>query len=94
MLLKLGTKRSANTTPHLPLFGFIFFILYDCASGHHGPFIENPPPLRNIVAFREQLQKAVFTVETPKALLWEDRLKMQKMAVEMLIDNYAKYVIP
>lgn len=29
-------------------------------------------------------------IETSESLLWEDRLRMQKTAVEMLIENFAK----
>ena len=36
--------------------------------------------------YRLNNSRFVFTVETPKRLFWEDRLKMQKTAVAMLID--------
>lgn len=36
--------------------------------------------------YRLNNSRFVFTVETPKRLFWEDRLKMQKTAVTMLLD--------
>ena len=36
--------------------------------------------------YRLSNSRSVFTVETPTSLLWEDRLKMQKTAVTMLLD--------
>ena len=36
--------------------------------------------------YRLYISYSVFTVETPKRLLWEDRLKMQKTALSMLLD--------
>jgi hypothetical protein len=36
--------------------------------------------------YRLNNSRSVFTVETPTSLLWEDRLKMQKTAVTMLLD--------
>jgi hypothetical protein len=36
--------------------------------------------------YRLNNSRFVFTVETPTSLLWEDRLKMQKTAVTILLD--------
>jgi hypothetical protein len=44
--------------------------------------------------YRLANSQAVFAVETPESLLWEDHLRMQKTAVEMLIENFAKRVLP
>ena len=38
--------------------------------------------------YRLNNSKYVFTVETPLGFMWEDRLKMQRMAVDGLIDYY------
>ena len=59
MMVKFRTIRFAETATRLQVLGLILFILYACVSGHHKPFIETPPPLRNIAAFNERLQRAV-----------------------------------
>ena len=38
--------------------------------------------------YRLNNSKYVFTVESPRRLLWEDRLIMQRTAVDMLVDYF------
>jgi hypothetical protein len=38
--------------------------------------------------YRLNSSRFVYTLETPKSLLWEDRLKMQKTAVTMLLEQF------
>lgn len=40
--------------------------------------------------FRLNNSRFVYTVETPVSLMWDDRLRMQKTAVTMLLENYAR----
>jgi hypothetical protein len=40
--------------------------------------------------YRLNNSKCVFTVESPIRLLWEDRLIIQRTAVDMLVDYYTK----